>query len=156
MVYQWKIPKYKVDAQKAGEAIEAIPGDVTPEKVVNASRDESAVLHPLFDWNDTTAAEKYRQVQAGDIIRNLVTVHISEQQKQDRPVRCFVSIEKSYKPMDTVLKTPSYRETMLADARRDLEAFASKYKSLSELSEVISSINDFLETGKGEEDENQS
>ena len=52
--------------------------------------------------------------------------------------------------IDTDLPTPNfYKKIMLADARRDLEKLVSNYKSLSELSEVFSSINNFLKTGKG-------
>ena len=47
---------------------------ITPKNLVEANRDESAPLHNEFEWNDTKAAEKYRETQAGYIIRNICVV----------------------------------------------------------------------------------
>lgn len=68
MVYEWKeAAQIKADAQKAGEMLENLEKTVglTPKNLVEASRDESAPLHNEFEWNDTKAAEKYRETQAG-------------------------------------------------------------------------------------------
>lgn len=63
MVYEWKeAAQIKADAQKAGEMLENLEKTVgiTPKNLVEANRDESAPLHNEFEWNDTKAAEKYR------------------------------------------------------------------------------------------------
>ena len=142
MVYQWKIPLYKVDAQAAGEELERIANSrqsLTPDAVVDESRAETAVLHGCFEWNDEAAAERYREAQAQHLIQNMVTVAIDgEDLKQ--PVRAFVSIQRDYKPIDIVIKSHDYREEMLLRAMSELHAFQNKYSELSELSEVFASI----------------
>lgn len=68
MVYKWKIPGViPVDAQTAGEELQRIyqeKGGLNPSDIVEESRHDSAPLHPCFEWDDETAAEKYRQTQA--------------------------------------------------------------------------------------------
>ena len=52
----------------ASEAINAIAarngGRVTPEEVIDAARRTDSPLHDYFDWDDTSAAHKYRIEQA--------------------------------------------------------------------------------------------
>ena len=74
MVYEWKIPKYRLPAQKAGEELERIErkhGVVTPRNVLEESRPGKAILHDLFEWNDSRAAERFRLV-VSRIFRTLV------------------------------------------------------------------------------------
>jgi len=95
MTYQWKGPVVcKIDAQIAGEELERISqkGALTPKHVVDESRPGAAALHEHFDWNDETAAEKFRVVQARDILRGIVTVTVGGK-KVAEPVRAFVSIQ---------------------------------------------------------------
>lgn len=93
MVYQYKVPYARVGAQIAGEElarIEKEKGSLTPEMVVDESREEDAPLHPVFELDDKKAAECYRIVQAGGLIRN-VTVKIEEAPRME-PVRAFVNV----------------------------------------------------------------
>jgi hypothetical protein len=46
-------------------------GHITAEQVVAAARDENSPLHDYFDWDDTTAAEKYRLMQGRTLIRTV-------------------------------------------------------------------------------------
>lgn len=77
MVYEWKdlasVRNIKADAQVAGEVCEELEreGRLTPENLVEVSKDENAPLHNEFEWNDATAAKKYRRSQAQFIIKCL-------------------------------------------------------------------------------------
>jgi hypothetical protein len=85
MVYEWKVNGiYKTDANVAGKVLEELNNTIglTNENLVNASRPEDAPLHNEFEWDDTIAAEKYRNVQAGKMI-NLLAVRIEEQNEFD-------------------------------------------------------------------------
>ena len=44
-------------------------GRITPAELVAAARDESSPLHDYFEWDDGTAAEKYREMQARVMLR---------------------------------------------------------------------------------------
>lgn len=147
MVYQWKIPLYKVDAQAAGEELERISKSrqaLTPEAVVDESRPEDAILHGCFEWNDKTAAERYRESQAQHLIQNIVTV-IVEGEDSPQPVRAFVNIQNDYKPMDVVIKSKDYSDEMLNKALCELKSFQNKYNGLQQLSNVFKAISSVLE-----------
>lgn len=148
MVYQWKTPLYPVNAQEAGEELERISsrGSLTPENVVEESRPKDSVLHDCFEWNDAKAAENYRKVQAGDIIRNIVTISIDGAEVSE-PVRAFVSIADDYKPITVVVKTQEYTEEMLQKALKELHSFQRKYSSLEQLSDVFKAIDLLKEAG---------
>lgn len=145
MTYQWKVPLYKVTAQKAGEELERISGkgELTPAAVVDASRPSTAVLHNIFDWDDASAAEKCREVQASGIIRNLVTVQV-ENVKTNEPVRCFVRASGAYTDIASVMKTEISRQTLLDKALEELNAFRAKYQALGELAEVFDKLDALL------------
>ena len=147
MTYQWKIPLYPVDAQEAGEELQRIgdeAGSITDETVVEASRYEDAVLHRCFEWNNETAAIKYRLKQAQDIIRNIVVVSINGK-LTDKPVRAFVSIQNEYKSIENVIVSVDYTAEMLRNAMTELVAFREKYNTLAELAGVFTSISEFVE-----------
>jgi hypothetical protein len=43
--------------------------ELTPKIVVNAARKKDSPLHDRFEWNNAVAGEKYREVQAAELIR---------------------------------------------------------------------------------------
>ena len=148
MVYEYKVPYEKVSAQEAGEElarIECEHGGLTPELVVDASRAESAPLHPVFEWNDKKAAERYRIVQAGSLIRN-VTVKIEEVPRME-PVRAFVNVAPVGKrkgvfvSIKNAMDDADSRETVIARALAELEKVKEKYASLHELADVFAEID---------------
>lgn len=148
MVYQYKVPYARVSAQTAGEElarIEEEKGLLTPELVVDASRAESAPLHPVFEWNDKKAAECYRIVQAGSLIRN-VTVKIEEVPRME-PVRAFVNVAPVGKrkgvfvSIKSAMDDEETRETVLARALAEFEKVKEKYKDLQELAGIFAEID---------------
>ena len=130
-----------VDAQSAGEELDRIyqkHGNLIPSNVVEESRDETSVLHPCFEWNDAAAAEKYRETQAGLILRNITVV--SESVGNEEPVRAFVSVQKSYQPIEIVLSDQEKTEELLRNALKELVSFKAKYNTLSMLKPVFDAI----------------
>jgi hypothetical protein len=64
--------QFGVDAQTAGQELDRIrrrDGTIRPSVVVNESRPEEAPLHPVFEWRDAVAAEKYREHQATNLVK---------------------------------------------------------------------------------------
>lgn len=54
----------------------AASGMLKPSDVVNAARDANSPLHTHFCWDDTEAAERWREEQARQMIRNIrITVN---------------------------------------------------------------------------------
>ena len=47
-------------------------GEVTPKEVLEIAKNPDSILHRHFDWNDSSAAAKYRIIQARKIITGIV------------------------------------------------------------------------------------
>lgn len=85
---------FPVDAQTAGEELDRIRvsyGTLQPAAVVDESRPEDAPLHPCFEWDDETAAEKYREHQATTIIRS-VRVVCDQRAAKPQPVHLLPEV----------------------------------------------------------------
>lgn len=143
MVYKWKIDKlYPVKAQEAGEELDRIYakyGEISPEQIVNESRDEKAPLHCCFEWDDAKAAEKYRQKQAQGLM-NAITVSIEEAGARNE-LRAFVHVQSTYQPLRIVMNDEAKMQELLAGAMRELRLFRAKYSSLEQLAGVITEID---------------
>lgn len=136
-----------VSAQAAGERLEQLErehGKVTPKVVLEDARAEGSLLHPCFEWDDSAAAEKYRESQAGYLIRNL-TITVEQEEKPPQKVRAYVSVTKdenrAFVNVCSALSEEETRAQVLAEALRALQSFREKYRGLSELSGVISEID---------------
>ena len=153
MVYAWKCAM-KVPAQKAGEylsALEQSKGELTPELVLNESRDENAVLHPCFEWDDEKAAESYRLYQARYILGN-ITVKIEREDAPLQVVRAFVSVadvSKSEKgafiPIEKAMTNTDYKQQVLKNALWELQNFKNKYSAYVELEKIFTTIDELAE-----------
>ena len=139
-----------VTADKVGEVLETIQnanGKVTPEALVEASRDEDSILHGEFEWNDSIAAEKYRIDQARRIIMDVRIVQV-DGKKEEYNVRAFVSAPggtHEYVPIHMAIEKMDYREHLLDEAKRDMKAFISKYKRITELAGVVNAMAEFVQ-----------
>ena len=134
---------YKEELQK----IAAEHGGVLyPKDVVNAARNPNSPLHGAFEWDDGIAAEKFRLVQARELIRVQVTMIPN----RSTPVRAFVSLSPDrienggYFPIEQVMNTGELRQQMLRDAARDLQIFTAKFREIEELAKVNAAAGEFL------------
>lgn len=148
MIYQWKpFSCLKADAQAAGEQMEQLEqnGGLTPTRLLEANREVGTPLHDDFEWNDTVAAEKFRENQAAYIIRHLV-VHETTSAQEPVAVRAFVRVVEDQEPIyasfSRVLSDAELRGQMLDNAKADLLAFKTKYESLEELSAIFTLIRE--------------
>lgn len=113
-------------------------GILIPEKVVEFARNPATVLHEHFDWNDTSAAEKWRVEQARNLIR--VTVEYSE--TLSRETRVYVSLPSDrisgggYRKVVDVVKSDR-KDEMLAAAKAEMQAFIKRYQEIEALTGVI-------------------
>ncbi len=159
MVYQWKIPSlYTVSAEAAGAELDRIyekNGELKPADVVEESRPETAPLHPIFEWDDKKAADKYRNEQAKHLMCALVQVEEREKQPPKeiqvsvhKELRAFTHAEKAYHPTQVVLEHPTMRDEALRDAFRMAESFKQKFGALKEVAGIIVEVDKFLDRSK--------
>lgn len=149
MVYQYKTGYFsKVPAQVAGEEINRLysAGKSSPKDIVDASRPEDAPLHPAFEWNDSVAAELYRQDQARCLVRHIVTV---KEVENEEPVyvRAFFKIdpeESTYEPTFVIMSDEEKKKRLLELAKNELKQFKTKYNTLKELAKVMKAIDETI------------
>ena len=151
MVYQWKKgSRIKADANAAGQQFEALSETVglTAETVVDANRPADAVLHDEFEWDDPTAAEEWRKQQARHLM-NCICIAARTgsdgEQQQEMTVRAFFNVEEStYEHIGVIFADEDKHAKLLASAKRELETFRSKYKTLKELAPVLAAIDEVI------------
>jgi hypothetical protein len=123
-------------------------GVITVDLVVKEARKKTSPLHTYFVWDDSEAARQYRLIQAGELIRR-VKVTYSPREDVSYKVRAFFNVvsteeneegKKIYVPIKEALNTPSYREQLLAEAKRDADTFVKKYKVLNEVKDIVNTI----------------
>lgn len=125
-------------------------GQLTPAAVVDAARPRNSPLHEYFDWSDTSAAEKFRLLQARQLIRTVVTMLPSKNGPQ-RTIRAFVSLpddrskREGYRLTTEVIRSKDLRVKLLKGALREAQSFANRYRHLKECAGVVSAIDEFEE-----------
>ena len=97
-----KIKKFKArvgspfkqkDAQEIGEELEKIKTkeNLTPISVVERAKNKKSILHKLFEWDDSEAAEQYRLQQARNIVNHVVEVIVIrgnlEEEEKDKFIK---------------------------------------------------------------------
>lgn len=146
MVYKWRTYDYPVPAQEAGEHIEELDkkyGEVTPEILLEDARPEGSLLHPLYEWCDDVAAEKYRLQQSGKILRELVVVKVDHPEfEPDVPVRAFIPVTPRqskgiFRPIVDAMSDEETRRQVFENALQELAMFEAKYKHLVDFAELI-------------------
>lgn len=119
-------------------------GVLKPEIVIDESRDENAVLHRCFQWDNEKAAELWRREQARKLIGNITCVVIAE--SVESSVRAFVCVEtsnnsaQSYIPITEAIVDDTAYQDLLRQARADMDSFIKKYTQITELRFVKQSM----------------
>lgn len=147
--YKYKINGlHKVSADVAGricqELTESAEG-LTPQKLVDVSRDVNHPLHGEFEWDDTVAAEAYRIVQAKQLIRDITIVQEEAEKKADRGFVITPGCNHMYVPLNDALNNDEWKTNLLNAAKRDMIAFVAKYRRLTELANVIDPMTELIE-----------
>lgn len=133
-----KNPNYRVKASAETLAQVLIPlaesGELTAAKLVEVSRPEDAPLHNEFEWDDTKAAQAYREHQGRSIIRCL---QITVDPEQSKPIPMlwtpqYDSAKPEYTPITTILTNADKRTLLYQDALKELRTFKAKYSALEE------------------------
>lgn len=159
---------HRVPASIAGPICQKLHDNnvLTPKNLVEEARPEDSPLHPEFDWDDTVAAEKWREEQARQVIKTIILYEsdmqtereITLEEIKDNDIidtdnvfksedRAFVSTGERnhrYVPIAVALTNEEWKENLLKAAKRDMQAFVTKYHRLTELSNIINDINNFL------------
>jgi hypothetical protein len=114
-------------------------GDLTPAIVVEVARDPEHPLHPHFDWDNDSAAEKYRLHQAGQLLR----VTFKPDPTKPTHLRAFVAIkgedspQSSYVPTESAMADPFMRALVLRSMNREWKNLKKRYEHMAEFAALI-------------------
>lgn len=120
-------------------------GRLSAMDLVEVSRPEDAPLHSEFEWNDTVAAQKWREQTGRVMIASIVVTH--DIQDEPKPVRAYFNIERGtheYIPTEIIMSDEAKRDRLLEVAKRELLSFKTKYCTLTELAGVMNAIDELM------------
>lgn len=147
MIYEWGAKHYKADANVIGAEIERITekhGAADAAQILDAARSKRSPLHPLFTWDDSTAAEAWRRSEARTLTSSLVVVEVAEEQETRRPAFYHVNYTTSdgdevtgYQPVSVVVKNVDSRESAAAELLMQLRGLQRRYEGLGDLFEPV-------------------
>lgn len=157
MVYKFR-PGYssKISAQDAGDRLEEIKdvhdGLIRPRDVVKDAVPKTAILHPVFEWDNKVAANLHREDQARSLIRSIEVVREPENE-MDEPKReiAFVSIatpfhsNQGYVSTEDAMSDPVRRDIVLETALSQFRSLRRRYGNLVELASLWAVIDDLEE-----------
>lgn len=137
------------DPQKIGQKVEQVQrkrgGNFDAVDLVTEARPKNSILHDVFEWDDTEAAEQYRIQQA----RHLLSVLVVETELPDREKvthRVFVSVteqgETGYSSLAQVMTDDTLRRQFLTKLLNQLETLQEQCKQYQDLAELMSPIKE--------------
>lgn len=145
----WK-PRGSLTADTVGHELEQIAArsGLQPQAVVDAARPKRAALHPVFEWDDTIAAEEYRRHQARSLVQAIVVKRVDG--KPARPVRAFVHLrpdseEEQYVSILDAREDPVLRQQLLQKAAAELKSWERRYRDLKEFTGLVAAIDSVVE-----------
>lgn len=127
------------DAEVVGPELERLAGEhggrITAAVVLEAAAGAESPLRPFFEWDDSRAAHKYRIDQARHLIRSIcVVVEDASGETDVRALHLVVEDgEAAYAPIDDIIASKDLLDQLLATAKRELEAWSNKHRSLRRL-----------------------
>jgi hypothetical protein len=131
-------------ARKALAAIqqENKEGLLRAEDVVDTARHPDHPLHRYFDWDDSTAAEQWRLMQARQLIRKVIVVGPVDDGKTQIPK--YVSLQSDrkkpgggYRQTNEVINSKELLSELEETAKRDIDGVLSRYNMLKDLCEKV-------------------
>lgn len=114
---------------------------LTPGLVLDRARSKNSPLHNLFEWDDSVAGEKFRLHQAQKLITKVKVVYrdVGGEKKRVRQYHAVqtASQDWSYRALDDIASDDIASKILLADMKRDFEAFQRRYSSVAGYLDLI-------------------
>lgn len=128
------------DLRSILQEIYAEHGRLTPELVVQAATPESSPLHHRFVWDNDEAAQRYREVQARELIRS-VRVAYRRPDGHEGDVRYFHAVRRptgnSYTPVDEIVQDEVTTKILLNQMEREFLQLKRRYENFDEFWQLV-------------------
>jgi len=140
-----------VKAEIVGQEIERIKeknnGRLMPEDILKSAESSKSVLHKCFDWNDSSAAKKYRLQQAKYLIRSVEVIYVGDDGSKSKPVRAFVTLieegihkPRSYMTIGEVMGNKALKARYLSELLWEYENLAERNSDVKEFMAIHAEI----------------
>lgn len=125
------------------EAIFLSYGGLDPERVVEWARgNPESALYNRFDWNDSTAAHKFRLQQARKIIVEVEVIYPDSKIRQVYVSPLSSRGNGGYTTLVSVMSNAEKRAEFLAQALAEYERIGKKYQDLEELAGIRQAVTE--------------
>jgi len=145
---EWKMPGlFKgADADLCYKEMQTLGDNVAPADLLALARDEKTELHKCFDWDDSSAAEKYRLFQARLVMTQMVVPVREEEARPGGVIHCRVMQRgsESYHPLRVFIQQPDEYDALLKRAKGELRSFENRYNTIEEFDELFVIIDKLL------------
>ena len=140
---------------KALKELETKHGLITPAVVIHTALHAKSPLHKFFTWDDRKAADKYRLVEARQLICSVYVRHADSEESV--PVRAFVNIKvdgdddatpQGYVSQTTMLKAPNLQQQILTYAKNQLLLWRAKFGHLEAFYGISKAIDEVVAVDK--------
>ena len=142
------------EIKKQLEAIANRPAGLNPRTLLMEAANPHSSLHRYFEWDDTEAAQKWREAQAYDLIRRIKVEVITSEQKT-LTVRAFWPIKHvepdgtidgakrgSFLLVNNIMDDKEAVRQVIDNAKSELTAFQVRYSKLAEIFEFNGLFNE--------------
>ena len=144
--YKWKQRRFgDITADVAAKElcdIQKKHGSLTPDVVVKEAKKKRSPIHDCFEWDDTTAAAKYRVEQAKYLIRTIEVVFTGDDDEcEPLHVRAFHSIvteddSREYVTLKQAQGSAAVWDQVKQQALDALLAWKTKYAAFKEFEQL--------------------
>ncbi|MGH3505160.1 MAG: hypothetical protein ACRDQA_30350 [Nocardioidaceae bacterium] len=117
-------------------------GALTPALVVDEATPDDHPLHSRFEWDDSLAGPRYREVQARELIRSVRIVYRrAEGKRPERSTRYWQSVRGDsghvYKPTEEIAQDEVLTQIVLRDMEREWKQLKQRYGHFAEFAEMV-------------------
>ncbi|MCV7076714.1 hypothetical protein [Mycobacterium szulgai] len=119
-------------------------GVCTPAAFVAEAADPASPIHDLFDWDDTSAAHRWREYQARVIIGQ-VRIEVNGSRA---PAHVHVTVtrgdgqrKQGYVPLETALGDDELRAQVFAEARAGLGGWRNRLAAFNQAAQAVTAID---------------
>ena len=120
------------------------------ENLLEVAKNKKNSLHELFDWDDSSAGEKYRLQQARILINEVKIIVNDKELYAFENVQVSISTKSGtpnnitsriYKPIGEIMDKEEYRKQVLSSALSNMGYWKEKYVEYNELKPIFVSLN---------------
>ena len=144
--YNWKRP-WDAKGMSVNKAVKTLNkigkefGKITPQTIVEHSKDEKSPLHSLFEWDNEKAGDKWRLQEARLLINNIEITIISDGESREIGAYEIVKVEDERQYKNIEVLSQSEIEYVKESALKLLQQASSKLSMYKQYEQIVFDVN---------------